>query len=248
MTEQNFPPNWYPDPDDGTGLRYWDGAQWTEHRAAAPPPPSDASATIASPSPATSTPTASDTAPAASTPAPNKRRRYLMMLTLAAVTVLAIVAIAVTTSSSSKSSKSPGGPSGGVTGAEKSGLDHDAQVVQATVENVLVTLGLAKKHPTTANIRELSQVTRQAQDSLNDVTHTMARDIDKSDTNQAKLYDALNGIKNSMGVLVAYTATPKPATLASFKKRYQPAASEWNRAVARIYADTGKALPTIPTA
>jgi hypothetical protein len=247
VTEQRFPANWYPDPDDGTGLRYWDGAQWTEHRATAPPPPTDASAAIASPSPVASTPTASETAPAASTPAPKKRRGYLTMLTLAAVTVLAIVVIAVTTSSSSKSSKSSGGSSGSGTSAEKSGLDHDAQVVQATVENVLVTLGLAKRHPTTANMNQLAQFAQQAQDSLNNVTHLMARDIDMSNTNQAKLYDALNGIKNSMGVLVAYTATPNPATLASFKKRYQPAASEWNRAVAGIYADTGKALPTIPT-
>src|SRR4029453_4227352 len=35
--------NWYPDPHDPNQLRYWDGHQWTEHRApkhppAAPPP------------------------------------------------------------------------------------------------------------------------------------------------------------------------------------------------------------------
>lgn len=29
------PAAWYPDPD-GSGLRYWDGAVWTEHRAAGP--------------------------------------------------------------------------------------------------------------------------------------------------------------------------------------------------------------------
>jgi hypothetical protein len=27
------PPNWYPDPDGVSRLRYWDGTQWTEHRA-----------------------------------------------------------------------------------------------------------------------------------------------------------------------------------------------------------------------
>jgi hypothetical protein len=27
------PPNWYPDPDGGPGVRYWDGARWTDHRA-----------------------------------------------------------------------------------------------------------------------------------------------------------------------------------------------------------------------
>src|SRR5262245_25951062 len=25
---------WYPDPDDGTQTRYWDGTDWTDHRAA----------------------------------------------------------------------------------------------------------------------------------------------------------------------------------------------------------------------
>ncbi|MGH3645119.1 MAG: DUF4352 domain-containing protein [Mycobacterium sp.] len=35
------PADWYPDPEDPTGLRYWDGAGWTEHRtpAVAPPTP-----------------------------------------------------------------------------------------------------------------------------------------------------------------------------------------------------------------
>ncbi len=31
------PPNWYPDPTDASSVRYWDGLQWTDHRAPAPP-------------------------------------------------------------------------------------------------------------------------------------------------------------------------------------------------------------------
>lgn len=32
-------PSWYPDPENSNGLRYWDGAKWTDHRIDAPPPP-----------------------------------------------------------------------------------------------------------------------------------------------------------------------------------------------------------------
>lgn len=35
MSDQQTPAGWYPDPDDVTQQRYWDGAQWTEHRARA---------------------------------------------------------------------------------------------------------------------------------------------------------------------------------------------------------------------
>ena len=39
------PAAWYDDPEDPTQYRYWDGANWTEHRAPkTPPPPSSATA------------------------------------------------------------------------------------------------------------------------------------------------------------------------------------------------------------
>lgn len=43
MSQVSPPPNWYPDPSGGGGLRYWDGVAWTQHWApmppALPPPP-----------------------------------------------------------------------------------------------------------------------------------------------------------------------------------------------------------------
>jgi hypothetical protein len=36
MTTPPTPADWYPDPEDPAGLRYWDGTSWTEHRAPAP--------------------------------------------------------------------------------------------------------------------------------------------------------------------------------------------------------------------
>ncbi len=36
MTDDGAPPaDWYPDPDDGTKQRFWDGSRWTDHRRAA---------------------------------------------------------------------------------------------------------------------------------------------------------------------------------------------------------------------
>ncbi|CAN5207562.1 hypothetical protein BH11ACT2_BH11ACT2_01240 [soil metagenome] len=36
-----LPASWYPDPDDGGVLRWWDGAAWTEHVQSLPAPPSE---------------------------------------------------------------------------------------------------------------------------------------------------------------------------------------------------------------
>jgi uncharacterized protein (AIM24 family) len=60
----NPTPDWYPDPDDPSQLRYWDGNTWTDNRAPNPataqqpqapasaPPPSAAPAEAAAPAPA----------------------------------------------------------------------------------------------------------------------------------------------------------------------------------------------------
>lgn len=39
LPAQRPPQGWYPDPADATFLRWWDGAQWTEHRSVRGPAP-----------------------------------------------------------------------------------------------------------------------------------------------------------------------------------------------------------------
>lgn len=36
MTTSSVPAGWYPDPGGGSGQRYFDGTQWTEHRSDVP--------------------------------------------------------------------------------------------------------------------------------------------------------------------------------------------------------------------
>jgi len=37
MSDAQAPAGWFPDPEDATQLRYWDGAAWTDHRHPADP-------------------------------------------------------------------------------------------------------------------------------------------------------------------------------------------------------------------
>ncbi|MDT5073529.1 MAG: hypothetical protein QOH82_2849 [Mycobacterium sp.] len=63
MTTPPTPADWYPDPEDPTGLRYWDGTGWTEHRAPAVAPPAPEE------TPAAETPAETPIAPADESPA-----------------------------------------------------------------------------------------------------------------------------------------------------------------------------------
>ena len=49
MTTPPTPAGWYPDPDGSGGQRYWDGSEWTEHRAPATPEPAEPPATTEPP-------------------------------------------------------------------------------------------------------------------------------------------------------------------------------------------------------
>jgi len=60
MTTPPTPANWYPDPENPGGLRYWDGWTWTEHRAPAPtqaPSPTDEAANLYATRPVVQEPT-----------------------------------------------------------------------------------------------------------------------------------------------------------------------------------------------
>ena len=58
MNSPTAPAGWYPDPQDPSQMRWWDGSQWGETQS--PPPPSAVSATP----PAALTPPSSTTPPA----------------------------------------------------------------------------------------------------------------------------------------------------------------------------------------
>jgi hypothetical protein len=96
-------------------------------------------------------------------------------------------------------------------------------------------------------MNRLSQAAQHARDSLTNERRALKVDVDMSDANRASLYDALNGLVNSMSALVAYAGTPQRGTLGNFRTQYRPALAEWNRTVQVIYAETGQALPTLPT-
>jgi Domain of unknown function (DUF4352)/Protein of unknown function (DUF2510) len=67
MTTPPAPAGWYPDPGQSGGLRYWDGASWTEHLT--PAPPAQAPPSHAAPAPPAGGP---ESAPEPSEPSPER--------------------------------------------------------------------------------------------------------------------------------------------------------------------------------
>ena len=92
---------WYPDPQGGQGLRWWDGSAWTEHTHEGTPAAGGAAAASTGASPASTTPAA--TAATESKPAPDGKKRVnfindhalailiVLLVILAAVVVLQVV-------------------------------------------------------------------------------------------------------------------------------------------------------------
>lgn len=130
------------------------------------------------------------------------------------------------------------------------GLGSDPNLVQATVEDVLIQVGLAVKSPTEANLVQLATIASQAHTGLNNVRDDFAGiDSGALGTAELKLFDAANQLKNSMGALVGLTANANPATIASFNTQYQTGNTEWNSSVTTIWGLAHESNPpTIPTA
>jgi hypothetical protein len=116
------------------------------------------------------------------------------------------------------------------------GLGSDPETVQASVEDVLVQVGLTEKSQTEANLVQLATIASQVHASLNNVRDDFAGlDSGALGTAEVNLFDAANQLKNSMGALVGLTANANPATIASFTTQYQTGHDEWNSAVTTIW-------------
>lgn len=86
----NVPAGWYPNPQDPTQARYWDGAQWTSHVAPAAVPEQAATpatapqystpAPVAAPpfSPPPASPTFAASAPSTTTPGASSKKKWII--------------------------------------------------------------------------------------------------------------------------------------------------------------------------
>jgi hypothetical protein len=117
-------------------------------------------------------------------------------------------------------------------------LEVDANKVQANLEVVQISLGLAIKNSSESNVYKLAQYAQQAHDNIDSIRQEFANTTtDSGALGDAQLaaFSGANDLKNSMGALVAYTGDPNPATLASFSSQYQKARGEWNYGVRTIW-------------
>lgn len=125
------------------------------------------------------------------------------------------------------------------------GLNTQAKQVASTVTDVLTLVTEGEQTPPQATADQVAQGAQEAHDILNNLKANEPDAFSHSGDAGYRMYDALNGLKNSMGALVTYLGNPNPATLASFKTQYAQAKDEWNAAVQVVYAKSSQPKPTI---
>jgi hypothetical protein len=256
------PPGWYPDPLGIGAARYWDGTQWTKRYRDAPPPQPVPAAPDEAPG---ATPTTAAPAPAK----PAKPRRPIWQnrwLWGAGGVLVLIIAIGAATSGSNHSSSSTPAHTTGkgvshqpathhpaVPESQKEALaylkDHEATInrVAAEVGAVHAAVEKAAKSESEADLNEVAKLAQEAHNNLDAARTELASGEPEGKVGEAALevFSSTNGLKNSMGALVAYTGNPNPATLAHFTTQFQPAANEWNTGVMEIWRLAGKSNPPI---
>jgi uncharacterized protein (DUF305 family) len=125
---------------------------------------------------------------------------------------------------------------------------RDWNTIQVSVQSVQVALDILRQHPKQVNLAtvdQLAQLAQQSHDSIDGVRDDFATGDDSGalENAEADMFDAANGLKNSMGAVVAYTGNPNPATLASFTSQYQGAEAEWNGGVRKVWRLAHKPKP-----
>jgi zinc-ribbon domain len=169
---------------------------------------------------------------------PHRRRRWPWLIGIVvAIIIVAAAATAGNKSSSSTPTASPAMPQS-ENEAQAFIKEHvsDANSVVASVEAAEIAVAEASRSETEANLDKLAQVAQTAHNELNAIRKDFGGDYSGEVEKAARqVFESANGLKKSMGALVAYTGNPNPATLAHFTSQYTPAKEEWDAGVSTIW-------------
>jgi hypothetical protein len=125
--------------------------------------------------------------------------------------------------------------------------NQDLGTVQASVQTVLITMGLAIKSSTQSNVDQLAQSAQTAHDTVDNTCNDMATkgSIGSSGLPGAEtdLFGACQELRDAMSAIVGYTGNPNPATLAQLNTKFTTGRSDWNEAVRSIYQTAGESHP-----